>query len=862
MGIITSYLKNMLVKQVDTYGLVVWFDLECHYADVVWKLEIPDTTLVCYEGSFFALRHEIEPLMGGFDPPRLVIYVPMDPSETHSALAEVEAAGVTMKPGQQPPTRNTRLSLIARNALKPILGEEITASIEKQVEEGKLTLFELDELADKGKDIGKGVVSVIFGTGNPQEITLEFLSSERYDTDIINKGAAEEVSMLLSTSLGTEMPDYGTPNDHRVCFARHVLTTDFVTNLRGGIPATLSTVRTATEPTTREACTTLAKTWRLRRDLRESYVAHANHVEKELGLTGINFTNDQIIEVETFLEIERILQRNVETALLEEATEKLVEIARSRQSSFWSEYLPDVQARWALIAVSGQVLIEADRVAEAMKSASGDVMTFFTSYTESERPWCLLDTYHRHMERRCYNFDFDIGERDRNLEQLIGKARNRYMEVGSKLAENFLQRYREARFRMPDILHQTEIFHRKVKPALSEGKTAYVWVDALRFEMSRELVQNLAQEFTAEIQSALATIPTVTEIGMAALLPGTEESSKVVTTGDGKLALEVSGVVIRGPRDRVKFLKANAGVAVFDVRLDDLLPSPKSEVREGIHDSELILVTSQEIDALCEGDNVLIARQAMDNVLRNLRRAFQILTKLDVKTIVFTADHGYLFGGELSSDMKIDAPGGETADLHRRVWIGHGGTADVSYIREQLSDFGLGGELEIAVPWNFACFKVKGGAKAYFHGGLSLQELAIPVATLTPKKKEVLGFPSEVAWILAPGSQKISTRFFSVQVKGSATSLFELAPPRVRIEIREKRDCISTPVSASYGFEEATGDVQLRLEEEDPKSIEPNTVTLMIAKEPTQKTVTIHLLDAVSGTELARLEQIEVAIAI
>lgn len=136
--------------------------------------------------------------------------------------------------------------------------------------------------------------------------------------------------------------------------------------------------------------------------------------------------------------------------------------------------------------------------------------------------------------------------------------------------------------------------------------------------------------------------------------------------------------------------------------------------------------------------------------------------------------------------------------------MGRGGTADPSYLRAQLSDFGLGGDLEIATPWNFACFKVQGGAKAYFHGGFSPQELIVPVLTLTAKK-EIKGRASETAWTLIPGSQKISTRFFSVQVKGSATSLFEFAPPKVRIEVRAKGECLSIPVSASYGFEEAKG---------------------------------------------------------
>ena len=62
----------------------------------------------------------------------------------------------------------------------------------------------------------------------------------------------------------------------------------------------------------------------------------------------------------------------------------------------------------------------------------------------------------------------------------------------------------------------------------------------------------------------------------------------------------------------------------------------------------------------------------MDGVLNDLRRGVRVLADLGVKTIVLAADHGHLFADEIGDDMKIEAPGGETADLHRRVWVGRG----------------------------------------------------------------------------------------------------------------------------------------------------------------------------------------------
>lgn len=863
MVLVTNYLCKLITKQIDDNGIVVWYDPDRHYTEIVHTLNIHNTTVTCYSDTFFGLRHKIDHLLDDLNPPRLLIYVPIDPIETNNALVELEAAGVIMKPGQQPPSRNTKLSVVARNALKPILGDDTTAIIEKQVEAGKLTLAELNAIAEKGEGITQGIVITIFGTGNPQEVALAFLASESFDRAIISKEASQELAVLLQSTFEIQLPVEESPSSYRGRLARHILATEFINLIQGDIPNQLSSIQIPTKSSTRDACINLAKTWRLRRDFKESYITHANQVETELAIASLDLQQYQIANVETFLAIERALQCLIETTLLTETNLQIHEIIKSRQSSFWSENYPDVQAHWALTAVAGQLLQEANRIERELKSPAADVQTIFDAYTDTEVPWCVLDTYHRHLERRWHDFEWGLHDRYQSLEMLVNQARNRYMNVGSQLAETFVRRYEAAKFRLPGIMRQTEVFIKVVKPKLAEGKTAYVWVDALRYEMAWELSQTLREDYNLEIQAAIATVPTITEIGMAAFLPGAETSATVVTAGDSKLGLEINGTVVKDRPGRIKFLQDNTGVNIFVTKLGDLLPKPKKKERESIQQAKLILVTSQEIDAIGEGDNVRLARRTMDEILNELKKAFRILSELGVEAIIFAADHGYLFGEELTDDMKIDSPGGDTADLHRRVWVGKGGRADTAFLRAKLSDFGLGGDLEIATPWNFACFKVKGGTEAYFHGGLSPQELIIPVVTLIPKQKISVGITSEISWTMEPGSQKISTRFFSVTIKGDATGIFELVPPKVRVEVRVKKDCISQPATASYGFEEATGDVQLQKTADNPRAIESNTVVSIITQDQPAKTeASVHLLDAVSGAELARISKIEMAIAI
>jgi hypothetical protein len=872
MGIVTSHLFALIAKQVEDNRLVVWYDPEQAYTTAAAALQLPNTTVACYNGSFFQLRHDIDSLLNDEQPPRLVVYVPEEQGNTYNALIELEAAGVVLQPGQQPPNRNTRLAVVARNALKTILGDETAAEIAKQVEAGKLSLADLNALADKGKDISTGVLSLIFGTAHPHEVALAFLNSSTFDHEIESKGARQELVSLFERAFEITVPPHASLMDIRETLGRHVLLTDLVTALGDGVPSSLAAVQVATTPNVVEGCVGVARYWRLRRDVRESYVSAAQRVEQSLGpLASVvspalleTQANGQrsIDSLETFLALERALMQYVEQALLASADETLLALAQSRLSRFWADVTPPIQAHWALLAAVAATLLEAGRVAKALKKAPTTVPGLVRAYAEGEAPWCLLDTHHRHMESRWYNFEPELGADHSSLEKLIIKAEQRYAEVGAELAKHFVSHFQKAKHPVKGVLRQRDVFATQVQPQLTEGKTAYVWVDALRFEMARELCEVLRDDFDLALQPALGTLPTITEIGMAALLPRADASATVVAVGGGKLGLDIDGTVIKDRKDRIAFLKAQAGVPMFDAKLEDLLPKPSKRVRDGVSNAQLVLITSQEIDELCEQDNITQARRQMDGVLNDLRRGFRVLSDLGITSIVLTADHGHLFADEVSDDMKIDAPGGDTADLHRRVWVGVGGTSAPSYLRTSLASLGVDSALDIATPWTFACFKAKGGARAYFHGGLSPQEVIIPVVVMASKAHALAGPPTGIEWTLTAGTPKLTTRFFSVQIAGRSTGLFTLAPPKVRVEIRVKGRCISVPVSASYGFEDATGEVHLKVMATDARMIEPNTVTVMLMEEIVEKTVGVSLLDATSGVELARLDKIAVAIAL
>ncbi len=212
-------------------------------------------------------------------------------------------------------------------------------------------------------------------------------------------------------------------------------------------------------------------------------------------------------------------------SLLEKATEELLSLAKSRLASFWAEAMPPIQAHWALIAAIAEVLLEADRV-EKCAQESAD---FGSGPSESLRRWRLALVPARFAPPAHGKPLVQVRVRRRRRQP--GETRQskptgdtRTSAPNSPSTSSVNSRRRSTRRRACCGRWSCSI-PRSARRS-QESKTAYVWVDALRFEMARELVEVLKEDFDLSLQPAIATMPTITEIGMASLLPKASQSSQ------------------------------------------------------------------------------------------------------------------------------------------------------------------------------------------------------------------------------------------------------------------------------------------------------------------------------------------------
>jgi len=855
MGAVISHLSGMLARQITDHGVVVWYDTEGHYRQVTEHMaaqpgSLPlHTTVAVDDGSLFALRKQVDHLINGTEPPHILVYVPRSKAETGDALVELESMGVVMAPGAQSRNRNTRLSLVVREALKPILGEGGIADIEKQVELGRLSLADCERLAEQGGSLGAGVISLVFGTANAAEVALTLLTTEQHDQALVEKNGIVEVIRLLNEGLDAQIPNDLMLIDVRKRLGRHVLVSE-IAHVLGALPGSLASVPAAVTPAGRTACAQVASRWRGTTTAGDAYAAEAVAIDDQLSLTAQSWSAAHARQVQGLKSAAIAFIEQVERGLVSEPSESLLQAAVANREGFWAEQDPVLSQRWALVHAAGQVISRTLQQELALTAGVIDAAGFVAKYTTGEQPWCLTDTHQRIMEQLWHDFDFDHAGQHQTLDLLINHARHRFATVGSMGAERFTRAWQAIGFAIPHLPRQLGIFDDWIKPRLGEEKIAYVWVDALRFEMARQLVTEvLDRDFTCDLGAATATPPTITEIGMAALLPGAGNSPAVVPVDKGKLGLSINGTVIATRADRIQWMRDHVAVPMADIRLESLLPKPSKKDLEQIKQAQLVLVTSQEIDELCEKGNVLLARKAMDGVMEMLTRACRLLASQGVTRIFLTSDHGYLFGEEVGEEQKVEAPGGKTADLHRRVWVGTGGNADPAIVRTPLSSFGLGGDLEVAAPLGFAAFKAKGGGLAYFHGGLSPQEVLIPLVELVPKRSFGKGTSQAITWSLISASKVITTRVARVRITGECA--FQIDGPTVQIEVLNGQEIIGEVIGAEHGWNAGSRLIQMKATT-DAGGTEPNAVTIRLTKKAGKQT-TIRLLDE-TGRLLASVD--------
>lgn len=719
------------------------------------------TSLVEYAGSFFEVRAAVEDLVRVDLPEPLLIYVPgIERDRKGSLLMELELAGECYEP---------QLRKLARIVLRQRYTDGIIDEVLKSPQVGYDDLARLAAQEPGGEQAS--LLRGIFQHERDSEALLSsWLADDRHDAEIEAKQATGELLKLLRSRLGLDLPADIPFGRIRASVLRCVLGGEFRADLRCEPPANVQAIP---EPQSKDQLSFARDVARKLRSVHaEVYARLADQVEAELGLSAASLPAAALGSIDTFRFEERALLRHCGDLIAGGKYEEAVAVVSEREHSFWLDRDVGRKAQWEAVRLMAELGVLAARTRAALDPMSSDFAAWVAAYT-AEQGWFRLDQAQRRLETWVAKID-----EEPEAERALALVRRAYEETCARMAEGFSAALQKAQWSIASadagtgtgsgVLTQTHVYS-----DVAAGRPrplAYFLIDAMRFEMGVELAQQLPPTAELAVRPAIAALPTITPVGMAALLPGASASFAVAEQG-GKLGARIDGTFLPDLTARKKHFAARVP-GLVDLTLDELLGMQASKLAKRIEGAGLVVVRSQEIDKAGEDGFTFLARQVMDTVIGNVARAIRKLAAAGIEHFVVSADHGHHFSQEKEESMRISAPGGEQVELHRRCWIGRGGTTPSGCVRLSGAALGYDTDLDFVFPLGAGVFRA-GGDLSFHHGGTSLQELLIPVLTIRMKAQKA-GPPAPGPLEVASLPEAVTNRIFSVTLKpgGANLSLF------------------------------------------------------------------------------------------
>lgn len=233
MTTVSDFIHEFIGRHLQASGIVILYDPQKVYASVVergWG----DTPILRYEGSFLALRKEADFALEagsttqrlGERPERVLVYLDLEPKEAHSALVELETAGVSLSPGSSTVSQVGILcdTSLARMALEDHLPEEVVLDVVSKIQAGKMTLKDLDNLV---RPLEVPVeLTTFYSTRVPREIALRFLTDKSRDQEIVRRNLLERLAAFFSRHFGLPHRPFDSPAVLRAAVATHLMVSE------------------------------------------------------------------------------------------------------------------------------------------------------------------------------------------------------------------------------------------------------------------------------------------------------------------------------------------------------------------------------------------------------------------------------------------------------------------------------------------------------------------------------------------------------------------------------------------------------------------------------------------------------------
>jgi hypothetical protein len=781
-GAVSSALEQELLGELRRQGVVVWLDKDKSYTGFVDDLiakqakgEFP-FPVVGFRGSFLDLLFKLEPYGSGLDKQPLLVHMPgfNEESIRQTPVLELYEPGVRFRKGLD--------TLIREAATSRVAPAEVETFVAKQP-----SLEEADAwIASAVSQSTFGLAAALAEVG--PKMVAEALAQPSSALSVRVTAPEEALTLRGYLHKLTGMDDawvefYGEdrnvkPLDNVIdALAAWLLCVEYVHDLKR--PAhlqPLQRLRDLSAPLVK-SCSDLVV--QLRRDNGDAYAKRANEVESFLSEELKAMTPDDLGQIDTFREEEnRVLTGAVEALRNGEwAKAKAWCEARKGDASFWLQRDQSHRWAWSLVAEAaelGETLARNPRPFEGARSLEQAAERYAAGAFE-------VDRAHRRFEQKRLVLLESRLPHFGPLQEVVGALRRAHRTWADTLTKDFTAVCKEHGFLPPASMQQRTLYEQVVHPlTLSSEKVAVFLIDAFRYEMATELVDELIGTGTVvDLKPRYAELPTITSVGMNVLAP-VAQGDRLVVAGIFQ-GFKTGEFTVRKPEDRSRAMgMRSAGKPALGLKLADVCDASTAALTKEVKPHQLIVVHSKEIDDAGEAS---VGLPTFESTLRQIKAAWHHLQLAGVKHFVFTADHGFLLQDE-TTEIR---PFGTKRDPQRRHVLDEHPRAEAGMVNVSVSSLGYEGLTgHLLFRDDTAVFATGNSGANFVHGGNSPQERIIPVLTVTRKRLEASSL-AEYAVEVEPQADAMGFHRLKLRVvfpKGTTTSLGFAAARAVDLALR------------------------------------------------------------------------------
>lgn len=658
-------------------------------------------------------------------------------------------------------------------------------------------------LVDSQDDVFFGVLAVLCGSEDAQptsivstyaqKLAMTFLEDEPF---VLKDTLSKYDALDAFESLLCKITGYMGNIEDATQLLGHLL----VTALSSTIPVEeISSLSRLIAPNNAEFCLAVISDWKNRDDISESSTLYetCEIIQAEFNLRSVlkDTSIEYLIQSDVLPCIDEILLEDLFTSISSgsDRVSDAKNMIAERGSSMWSRaFAPYFDCLRAATSIQNfyQKHTDGFHISKATE--------VWKAYTQE---WWEMDVAYR---RFCDSFQTSLlrpGELSESMQKLSEWVDSLYTnwflngtnECWVKAAEEDLIEHGYVK----NIPEQRRFFADQVRPLLGKGKCLVVGIcDGMRYGVGCELAETLERKTkgSATVTSMQAIFPTETKFGMAALLP-----NKSIAYDPGSDSVTVNNMPSNSTLNRQAILQKHVRKSATIQWLDLLSMSPNDR-KAFAEDKDIIYVYQNTIDKTGHGDTKgQDVFSACDRAIEDMRALVETAIKhMGANQILITADHGFLFTHKDFVEMELldkSSFFGEILKAERRFICAESEASSDLLLRMKTAlDAG-----EDCSWWTTRnCVRIKtSGSRHYVHGGISLQEMCIPVVHYKNRragsKDYVATTPAEIQ-LLSTNRRVANTifnlDFFQTQPVGNkiVPVTYELAlTDRTGAEVSDKR---------------------------------------------------------------------------